>query len=88
MKFTSAKAPECSFSSTFQIRWRSVFWGLGLQFALAIAVLRWKPGYSAIKFLTKELNKFLGYSFAGAALAFGDPFFFLHPFAMMVNEYL
>ncbi len=67
-----------------QIRWRPLLWGLGLQFVLGVAVLRWKPGYSAIKFVAQELNKFLEYSFAGAGLVFGDPFFFLHPFAMMV----
>jgi len=67
-----------------KIVWRPVVWGLALQFILGIITLRWKPGYIAMKFLADQINTFLTYAFEGAALAFGDPFFLLHPLVMAV----
>ena len=48
-------------------------------------VLRTKPGYDAVKFISEELNKFLMYSLEGAAVVFGDPSLFLHPFIGIVS---
>ena len=62
-----------------------MLWGLGLQLFLGILVLRWKPGYTAVRFLADEANKFLAYSLDGAGAVFGDPFFIMHPFAMAVS---
>jgi len=66
-----------------KIRWRPVFWGLALQFFLGVVTLRWKPGYLAVKWLSEQLNTFLFYALEGAGMAFGDPFFLLHPLAFM-----
>ena len=60
---------------------------MGLQFALGVIVLRWRTGYLAVKFITDQMNQFLSYSMAGAAMAFGDPWFFLHPFAFLVRSH-
>ena len=68
-----------------QIKWRPVLWGLCLQLVLGIMVLRWKPGYDAVKFISEQLNKFLMYSLEGAAVVFGDPTLFLHPFIGIVS---
>jgi len=66
-----------------QIRWRPVLWGLGLQVILGIITLRWQPGYNAMHWLSGQINTFLNYALYGASLAFGDPFFLLHPIMMM-----
>ena len=58
---------------------------MGLQFTLGVLVLRWRPGYEAVKWLSVEINKYLFYSLAGASNVFGDPWFFLHPFLMLVR---
>ena len=73
------------FYSFFKIKWRPVLWGLCLQLVLGIMVLRWKPGYDAVKFISEQLNKFLMYSLEGAAVVFGDPTLFLHPFIGIVS---
>ena len=62
-----------------------MLWGLCLQLVLGIMVLRWKPGYDAVKFISEQLNKFLMYSLEGAAVVFGDPTLFLHPFIGIVS---
>ena len=69
-----------------QIRWQPIIWGICMQFILGVVVLRWKPGYIALKWITDQFNQFLMYSLAGAAMAFGDPMFILHPFLMMVSN--
>ena len=60
-------------------------WGMALQIIMGIVVLRWKPGYDAIKFISDELNTFLLYSLEGSAVVFGDPMLFLHPFMGLVG---
>ncbi len=61
-------------------------WGLCMQLVVAVLVLRWKPGYDAMKFASDQLNTFLLYSLEGAAVVFGDPFLFLHPFVGIVRR--
>ena len=68
----------------FQINWRPVIMGVFIQVLMGVLVLRWRYGYLAVKFIADEINKFLGYSLEGAAAAFGDPFFMMHPLAFMV----
>ena len=57
-----------------QIKWRPVFWGLGLQFALGLMILRWKPGYSFFKFLGDQVEIFLGFADEGSIFVFGEHF--------------
>jgi Na+ dependent nucleoside transporter N-terminus len=58
----------------FQIRWRPVVWGLGLQFVFALLVLRTVPGYEAFKWLGDRVQEFLDYTDAGAIFIFGETF--------------
>jgi len=53
------------------IRWRMVAWGLGLQFLVAILVLRTRPGYWLLDKVAAMITRALGYSFAGSAFVFG-----------------
>ena len=54
------------------MKFRPVIWGLGIQFVLAIIILRTSWGYHAFKFLGEEVQRFLAYSDAGAKFIFGD----------------
>ena len=68
-----------------QINWRPVIWGFTLQFVIGILVLRWKPGYDAVQWLSDEIMKFIYYSLEGAAVVFGDPMLMLHPYVFVVS---
>jgi CNT family concentrative nucleoside transporter len=49
----------------------TVFWGLVLQLALALLVLRFEPGYRAFEAAGAVVKKFLEFSTEGAAFVFG-----------------
>lgn len=53
------------------IAWRTVAWGLGLQFALAIFVLRTNAGYWILDEISQGVMKVLNCSFAGSSFLFG-----------------
>lgn len=52
---------------------------------MAILVLRWKYGYTAVKWLADVIQAFIEFGFVGEAAVFGDPFLIFHPFAFMVK---
>ncbi|HEV8125634.1 MAG TPA: nucleoside transporter C-terminal domain-containing protein [Gemmatimonadales bacterium] len=54
------------------IRWRVVGWGLGLQLAFAIFVLRVPIGQSLFRLLGQVVTGILGFSFAGSSFVFGE----------------
>ena len=56
------------------VRWRTVLWGLGLQAALAVIVIRTPWGFAAFSFLGNLAKKFLDFSDAGASFVFGEKF--------------
>ena len=54
------------------IRLKTVLWGLGLQFAFALIVLRADAGREAIQRAGSAVNQLLSYSFAGSEFVFGE----------------
>ncbi|XP_051579721.1 sodium/nucleoside cotransporter 2-like isoform X2 [Myxocyprinus asiaticus] len=54
------------------VRWRTVFWGLGLQFAIGLFVIRTQPGLVAFEWLGKQVQIFLDYTKAGSVFVFGN----------------
>ena len=54
------------------IRVKTVAWGLGLQIAFAILVLRVEYGRRAFQVIGDAANKVLSYSFAGSEFVFGS----------------
>ncbi|XP_012622165.1 sodium/nucleoside cotransporter 2 [Microcebus murinus] len=52
--------------------WRTVFWGLGLQFVFGILVIRTDPGFNAFQWLGEQIQIFLNYTVAGSSFVFGD----------------
>jgi len=53
------------------IRWRIVAWGLGLQFLIALFVLRTGPGYWLLSKASTAVVWFLDFSFEGSKFVFG-----------------
>src|SRR5256884_5459553 len=54
------------------IKFKTIVWGLGLQLALGIFVLRSSAGRTIFDFLGKYAKKLLSFSYAGSAFVFGD----------------
>jgi CNT family concentrative nucleoside transporter len=54
-----------------QIRWRTVAWGLGLQFTFAFLVLRFSIGQQAMSIAGGVVNAMLGCTAAGTKVLFG-----------------
>ncbi|XP_030621194.1 sodium/nucleoside cotransporter 1 [Chanos chanos] len=54
------------------VRWRTVFWGLGLQFAIGLFVIRTEPGFAAFRWLGDQVQTFLNYTKAGSSFVFGS----------------
>ncbi|XP_037365829.1 sodium/nucleoside cotransporter 1 [Talpa occidentalis] len=55
-----------------QVSWRAVFWGLGLQFALGLFVIRTEQGFIAFQWLGDQIQVFLSYTEAGSSFVFGE----------------
>lgn len=53
------------------IRWKTVFWGFGLQLGFALIVLKWEPGIRAFQYLGQAINHLLDYSRYGSEFVFG-----------------
>uniref|UniRef100_A0AAY4C3A3 Sodium/nucleoside cotransporter n=1 Tax=Denticeps clupeoides TaxID=299321 RepID=A0AAY4C3A3_9TELE len=53
------------------VSWRTVFWGLGLQFAIGLFVIRTNPGLVAFEWLGDQVQVFLSYTNAGSEFVFG-----------------
>jgi CNT family concentrative nucleoside transporter len=54
------------------INWRTVGWGLGLQIAFAIFVLRVPFGQELFRWLGALVTRILSFSYVGSAFVFGD----------------
>ncbi|HEX6905944.1 MAG TPA: nucleoside transporter C-terminal domain-containing protein [Terriglobales bacterium] len=54
------------------IRYKTVGWGLGLQFAFAVLVLRWEVGRRVFQVIGDYVTRLLSYSFAGSEFVFGE----------------
>ncbi len=54
------------------IRWRTVAWGLGLQFLFAILVLRFTFGQRILAAAGDAVTRMLGNAFAGSTFVFGE----------------
>ncbi|XP_005604984.1 solute carrier family 28 member 3 isoform X2 [Equus caballus] len=55
-----------------KVRWRPVFWGIGLQFLLGLLILRTGPGLMAFQWLGNQVENFLEHTDAGASFLFGE----------------
>jgi concentrative nucleoside transporter, CNT family len=56
------------------VRWRTIAWGLGLEFLLALVILKTSWGLKVFKSLGDIIGNFLAFSDVGAKFVFGDNF--------------
>ncbi|MBE9058454.1 NupC/NupG family nucleoside CNT transporter [Sphaerospermopsis sp. LEGE 08334] len=56
------------------VRWRTIAWGLGLEFLLAIVILKTSWGLKIFKSLGDIIGNFLAFSDVGAKFVFGENF--------------
>ncbi|CAG13118.1 unnamed protein product [Tetraodon nigroviridis] len=54
------------------VSWRSVLWGLGIQFCIGLFVIRTQPGLIAFEWLGHQVKVFLDYTKEGSSFVFGD----------------
>jgi len=54
------------------IRLKTVAWGLGLQFAFAVLVLRTPVGQEVFRWIGGKINRLLSFSYAGSSMVFGQ----------------
>src|SRR5512137_1338791 len=54
------------------IRIKTILWGMGLQFAFALMVLRLEAGRDVLRIAGDAVNRLLSYSFAGSEFVFGE----------------
>ena len=54
-----------------QIIWRHVTWGLSLQFAFGLLILRWGPGKLFFECIGSKVDTFLGFTDVGSSFVFG-----------------
>ena len=69
----------------FQVKWRPVLWGIGLQFVLGVLILRWKAGYHFFRFVGDQVKVFLDYTDEGSKFVFGEEGYLLHRMAFKVS---
>jgi CNT family concentrative nucleoside transporter len=70
-----AVVAACS-SNLAAVNWRTVFWGIALQFGLALFILKleiggWRPGYDFFAWISAGVRKFLEFTNAGSQFVFG-----------------
>lgn len=56
------------------VSWRTVLWGLALQVAVALFIIKVPAGFAFFSFLAKIARKFLEFSDVGSRFVFGDAF--------------
>ncbi|XP_053533993.1 sodium/nucleoside cotransporter 1 isoform X1 [Ictalurus punctatus] len=56
----------------YAVRWRTILWGLGLQFAMGLFVIRTEPGFIAFNWLGAQIQTFLNYTHTGSKFVFGS----------------
>ncbi|KAL8618146.1 hypothetical protein ACOMHN_034373 [Nucella lapillus] len=77
-----------------KINWHSVFWGIGLQFWLAVLIMKTQFGKYAFQWLSERTVEFLKFTDEGSEFAFGPTFrehrftFQLMPMVMFFNAIL
>ena len=59
-----------------QVNWRTVLWGMALQFGLALFILKfrigdWRPGYAMFAWFAAGAEQFLKFTSAGSEFVFG-----------------
>ncbi|XP_020345150.2 solute carrier family 28 member 3 [Oncorhynchus kisutch] len=58
----------------FRVSWRTLLWGVALQFLFGVIILRTKAGFTAVDWLGHQVEVFLSYADTGSRFVFGDKY--------------
>lgn len=67
------------------IKWRTMATSLGIQIGLAILVLKWEPGFHALKAVAGAVQKLIDFTNQGTAFVFGSLFDTENAFVFVLN---
>uniref|UniRef100_A0A8C8JA38 Sodium/nucleoside cotransporter n=1 Tax=Oncorhynchus tshawytscha TaxID=74940 RepID=A0A8C8JA38_ONCTS len=56
------------------VSWRTLLWGVALQFLFGVIILRTKAGFTAVDWLGHQVEVFLSYADTGSRFVFGDKY--------------
>ncbi|XP_041720660.2 solute carrier family 28 member 3 isoform X2 [Coregonus clupeaformis] len=58
----------------FRVSWRTLLWGVALQFLFGLIILRTKAGFTAVDWLGHQVEVFLSYTDTGSRFVFGNKY--------------
>ncbi|KAJ8005970.1 hypothetical protein DPEC_G00123410 [Dallia pectoralis] len=58
----------------FRVSWRTLLWGVALQFIFGLVILRTNAGFAAVVWLGHQVEVFLSYTDAGSKFLFGEKY--------------
>ncbi|CDQ93141.1 unnamed protein product [Oncorhynchus mykiss] len=61
-------------SLSLWVSWRTLLWGVALQFLFGLIILRTKAGFTAVDWLGHQVEVFLSYADTGSRFVFGDKY--------------
>ncbi|CAH2015190.1 unnamed protein product [Acanthoscelides obtectus] len=73
-------------SNRSMIPWKTILWGLILQFFFGLLTIRWEVGRNILECIGAKVNILLDYAFEGAAFTYGD--FLVHEQAVFAFKAL
>uniref|UniRef100_A0A674CUG5 Solute carrier family 28 member 3 n=1 Tax=Salmo trutta TaxID=8032 RepID=A0A674CUG5_SALTR len=71
----------------FRVSWRTLLWGVALQFLFGLIILRTKAGFTAVDWLGHQVEVFLSYTGTSSRFVFGDKYTD-HFFAFQVQDHM
>ncbi|PVD34814.1 hypothetical protein C0Q70_06092 [Pomacea canaliculata] len=57
-----------------KVNWHTIYWSLGMQFIIAVIIIRWDGGRQAILWVQKRLDEFFANSEPASKLLFGETY--------------
>ncbi|KAH3706707.1 hypothetical protein DPMN_066095 [Dreissena polymorpha] len=75
---------DTTINDGLQINWVPVIWGVMLQFAFGLLILRWEPGFRACQWFGDQVTVFLSNTDWGCSFVFGEKYLD-HPVVFKVS---
>ncbi|XP_052334537.1 solute carrier family 28 member 3-like isoform X5 [Oncorhynchus keta] len=66
--------PQHTLALGQMVSWRTLLWGVALQFLFGVIILRTKAGFTAVDWLGHQVEVFLSYADTGSRFVFGDKY--------------
>ncbi|KAK7097982.1 uncharacterized transporter YutK-like [Littorina saxatilis] len=62
-------------SAPAKVNWHTIYWSVGMQFILAVLVMRWQGGKNAVLWVQSRLDEFFANSKPASQLMFGEKYY-------------